>query len=155
MESSNGKPQKATYVMDTDEIKEYLPHRYPFLLVDRILEIEPGKRALGLKAVTINEEFFNGHFPGKAIMPGVLLIEAMAQVGGIMMLSMPEHRGKLAYLAGIENCKFRAPVGPGDVLITECTLVRTRGNMGKVHAEGRVDNQLVVEVDIMFALVAR
>jgi 3-hydroxyacyl-[acyl-carrier-protein] dehydratase len=117
--------------------------------------MEPGKRAVGLKAVTINEPFFLGHFPGKAIMPGVLLIEAMAQVGGMMMLAMEEHRGKLAYLAAIENSRFRNPVVPGDVFITESKLVKARGNMGKVHVEGRVNGLLTVEADIMFALVSR
>jgi 3-hydroxyacyl-[acyl-carrier-protein] dehydratase len=142
-------------VYTADQIQDILPHRYPFLLVDRILEIEPGKRAVGMKAVTVNEPFFTGHFPGKAIMPGVLLIEAMAQVGGIMMLSMEEHKGKLAYIASIENARFRNPVTPGDILISESVLVKVKGNMGKVHVSGRVGGQLVVSADIMFALVAR
>jgi 3-hydroxyacyl-[acyl-carrier-protein] dehydratase len=154
MASSNDE-SKPDFVYNVDQIQEYLPHRYPFLLVDRILEMEPGKRAVGLKAVTINEPFFLGHFPGKAIMPGVLLIEAMAQVGGMMMLAMEEHRGKLAYLAAIENSRFRNPVVPGDVFITESKLVKARGNMGKVHVEGRVNGLLTVEADIMFALVSR
>lgn len=155
MEPSNGKSRPAAPVMDIEQIKDCLPHRHPFLLVDRILELEAGKRAVGIKAVTINEQFFNGHFPGKAIMPGVLLIEAMAQVGGIMMLSVEEHRGKLAYLAGIDNCKFRTPVYPGDTLQSECVLVKTKGNIGKVHAAGYVNGQLAVEADIMFALMSR
>lgn len=153
--ASSKDESKPDYLYNADQIQEYLPHRYPFLLVDRILEMEPGKRAVGLKAVTVNEPHFLGHFPGKAIMPGVLLIESMAQVGGMMMLAMEEHRGKLAYLAAIENTRFRNPVVPGDVFITEAKLVKARGNMGKVHVEGRVNGQLAVESDIMFALVSR
>ncbi|MDR3706894.1 MAG: 3-hydroxyacyl-ACP dehydratase FabZ [Capsulimonadaceae bacterium] len=152
MTSSDGKSKEAATTMDIEQIKDCLPHRYPFLLVDRILELDPGKRAVGMKAVTINEPFFQGHFPIKAIMPGVLVIEAMAQVGGIMILAMEEHRGKLAYLAGIENCKFRLPVLPGDVLVTESTLVRARGSVGKVRVEARVNDKLAVEADIVFAL---
>ena len=141
--------------MDTEAIKEILPHRHPFLLVDRILELEPGKRVVGLKAVSGNEPFFQGHFPGKAIMPGVLLIEVMAQVGGVMMLTVPEHRGKLAYIASIEKAKFRRPVLPGDVLISEVELLKVRGDMGRVRCTARVSGQVVAEAEIMFALVRR
>ena len=155
MESSNGKATPDNYILNIEQIKELLPHRYPFLLVDRVLELDPGKRAVGLKAVTANEQFFEGHFPGKAIMPGVLIIEAMAQVGGIMMLAVENNKGMLAYLAAVDNAKFRGTVVPGDVLITECVLLRTKHNMGKVHAIGRVNGQVVVEADVMFALVPR
>ena len=140
-------------MLDIEAIKKILPHRYPFLLVDRILEVEPGKRALGIKNVTANEEFFQGHFPQRAIMPAVLTIEIMAQVGGVMILSQEEHRGKLAYLGGIDNAKFRRPVVPGDTLHVETELLRARGNMGKVHCTARVGDQLAAEADIMFALV--
>ncbi len=150
--SSSG-PANEKFVYDIEQIKELLPHRYPFLLVDRVLEITPGKHCIGLKAVTINEPFFQGHFPQKAIMPGVLVIEAMAQVGGIMMLAVEGNRGMLAYLAAVDNAKFRAPVVPGDVIITECNLLRIRGNMGKVHAVVRCDGNVVAEADVIFALV--
>src|SRR5437660_5597430 len=103
-------------MLDIEAIREFLPHRYPMLLVDRILEIEPDKRAVGLKNVTINEDFFNGHFPGQAMMPGVLILEAMAQVAGALLLSIPESKNKLAVIASMENARFRKPVVPGDAL---------------------------------------
>ncbi len=140
-------------MLDVEAIREILPHRYPFLLVDRVLEVEPGVRAIGLKNVTVNEEFFQGHFPKNPIMPGVMIIESMAQVGGIMILSHEEHRGKNAVLATVEECKFRRPVKPGDTLIHEATMLRQRGNMGKVRCVARVDDQVVAEAVLMFALV--
>lgn len=140
-------------ILEIDAIRKLLPHRYPFLLVDRILEIETGKRAVGIKNVTANEEFFQGHFPTRSIMPGVLIIEAMAQVGGIMILSMDEHKHKMAYLATIENAKFRRPVVPGDTLTSETVLLRARGSMGKVQCTARVGDQVVAEATILFALV--
>ena len=139
--------------LDIDAIREILPHRYPFLLVDRITEIEPGKRAVGIKNVTANEPFFQGHFPERAIMPGVLLIEVMAQVGGVMILSLPEHRGKLAYIASVDNAKFRRPIVPGDTLTVEVELQRILGTMGKVRCSLRVGDEAAVEATIMFALV--
>jgi len=142
-------------VLDVEAVREILPHRYPLLLVDRILELEPGRRAVGLKNVTINEEFFNGHFPGQAIMPGVLVVEAMAQVGGVLMLSLPEHRHKLAYLGGFDKVRFRKPVVPGDTLITEVEVLRFRGSVGKVRVVGRVNGQVVAEAEMIFALVER
>ncbi len=140
-------------VLEIEAIKEILPHRFPFLLVDRILELEPGKRAVGIKNVTANEPFFQGHFPQRAIMPGVLIIEALAQVGGIMILSVEEHRGKLAYLGTVDGVKFRRPVVPGDTLEIETELLRIRGNMGRVRCATRVSGQDVAEAEIMFALV--
>ena len=139
-------------MLDIEQIRAILPHRYPMLLVDRILEIVPGKSAIGLKNVTVNEEFFNGHFPGQAIMPGVLIIEAMTQVGGVLLLSEPEHAGKLAVIAGVENVRFRKPVVPGDQLISECVVVSLRKNFGKVKLTGRVDNEIVASCDLMFGL---
>jgi 3-hydroxyacyl-[acyl-carrier-protein] dehydratase len=139
--------------LDVEAIKRILPHRYPFLLVDRIVALTPGKHAIGRKSVTINEPFFQGHFPSKAIMPGVLVIESMAQVGGVMMLSVPEHAGKLAYIGGITDARFRRPVVPGDVLECETTLLKSRGEVGKVDCAARVNGELVAEAEIMFALV--
>lgn len=140
-------------VLEIDEIKKILPHRYPFLLVDRILELEPGKRAVGIKNVTANEPFFQGHFPQRAVMPGVLIIEAMAQVGGVMILSVEEHKGKLAYLGTVDGVKFRRPIVPGDTLEMETELLRIRSNMGKVRCTARVGGQEVAAAEIMFALV--
>jgi beta-hydroxyacyl-ACP dehydratase FabZ len=125
------------------------------LLVDRILELEPGKRAVGLKNVTVNEDFFNGHFPGQAMMPGVLIVEAMAQVGGVLMLSAHENQGKLAVLAAMENVRFRKPVVPGDALITEVEVVHVRRTFGKVRMTGRVDGEVVASADLTFGLVDR
>lgn len=136
-----------------ERILGILPHRYPFLLVDRILEIEEGKRAVGLKNVTFNEPFFQGHFPGKPVMPGVLVLECMAQIGGVVLLSQPDNEGKLAYFAGIDRVKFRKPVVPGDTIISEVELVRQRGTMGKVRAVARVNDQIVTEAEFIFALV--
>jgi 3-hydroxyacyl-[acyl-carrier-protein] dehydratase len=142
-------------MLSTEEIRAILPHRYPFLLVDRILELEPGKRAVGLKNVTINEEFFEGHFPGHAVMPGVLVLEAMAQVGGVMLLSMTGNSGKIAYFGRMDKVRFRKPVLPGDTLISETELDWSRGRTGKVKATGRVNNQIVAEGEFIFALVER
>ncbi len=139
--------------LDIEAIKQILPHRYPFLLVDRILTLEPGKRAVGLKNVTVNEPFFQGHFPQRAIMPGVMIIEVMAQVGGVMILSVEEHQGKLAYIGTVDNAKFRRPVVPGDTLEVEVELLRLRGNAGKVKCVARVGGEEAAEAEIMFALV--
>ena len=141
--------------MDVEEIQAILPHRYPFLLVDRILELEPGKRAKGLKSVTFNESFFQGHFPGHPVMPGVLVLEAMAQVGGVLLLTMTGNEGKLAYFGGMDKVRFRKPVLPGDQLITEVELLKNRGGIGKVRVTGRVDGQVVCEGEFIFALVKR
>ena len=141
-------------ILDIDAIKEILPHRYPFLLVDRILELDPGVRAVGLKNVTANEPFFQGHFPLHPVMPGVLIIEAMAQVGGVMILSIEENKGKLAYLGTINEAKFRRPVVPGDALEMEVVLLRIRGNTGKVRCIARVGGQEAASAEILFALVA-
>jgi 3-hydroxyacyl-[acyl-carrier-protein] dehydratase len=142
-------------MLDIEQIRGYLPHRFPMLLVDRILEMEPGKRAIGLKNVTINEDFFNGHFPGQAMMPGVLILEAMAQVGGVLMLSVPDHLTKIPVLGGIENVRFRRPVVPGDTLITEVELVYFRKSFGKVRMVGRVGDEVCASAEMTFGLVDR
>jgi len=142
-------------MLDIEQIRDVLPHRYPFLLVDRILELTPGKSARGYKNVTINEEFFEGHFPGHAVMPGVLVCEAMAQVGGVLLLSMTGNEGKLAYFGGMDRVRFRKPVVPGDVLVTEVEMIATRGNIGKVKAVARVNDEIAAEGEFIFALVDR
>jgi beta-hydroxyacyl-ACP dehydratase FabZ len=139
-------------MMDINQIQSVLQHRYPFLLVDRVLELEPGKRAVGLKNVTVNEAYFNGHFPGNPIMPGVLIVEAMAQVGGILLLASTANEGKLAFFAGIDKIRFRRPVVPGDQLVTEVVLTKTKGDIGRVTVVGKVDGQIVAEGEYLFAL---
>jgi 3-hydroxyacyl-[acyl-carrier-protein] dehydratase len=139
--------------LDIEAIRSILPHREPFLLIDKVIELEPGKRAVGIKNVTINEDFFRGHFPQKAIMPGVLVIEVMAQTGGVMILAQKEHRGKLAYLGTVDSAKFRRPIVPGDVLEVEAKLLRARGNTGRVECVARVGGNIVAEALIMFVLV--
>jgi len=140
-------------IIEVNEIMKRIPHRYPFLLVDRVLELEPGKRGVGIKNVTVNEPFFQGHFPGIPIMPGVLIIEAMAQLGAVIVLGMPENQGKLALFAGIDNVRFRRQVVPGDQLRLEVEITRLRGTIGKGKGRAFVDGELAVEGEIMFALV--
>lgn len=142
-------------MLDIEQIRDVLPHRYPFLLVDRILEVLPDKSARGFKNVTINEEFFEGHFPGHAVMPGVLVCEAMAQVGGVLLLSKTGNEGKLAYFGKMDKVRFRKPVLPGDVLITDVELIASKSNIGKVRAVARVDGEVACEGEFMFALVER
>ena len=138
--------------LDINEIQKILPHRPPMLLVDRITELVPFKSATDIKCVTMNEPFFLGHFPGHPIMPGVLLLEGMAQVGGVTMLYPEEHRGKLALFGGMENVKFKRPVVPGDVVTTKAEIVRVRGVFGVLHADAYVEGELVASADFKFAL---
>jgi len=138
--------------LDINEIMKIIPHRYPFLLIDRILELDPGKKAVGLKNVTVNEPFFQGHFPGFPVMPGVLIIEAMAQVGAVAVLSMPEMEGKLALFAGIDGARFKRQVAPGDRILLEVEILKIRGAIGKGRGLARVDGQLAAEAELMFAL---
>ena len=140
-------------MIETDEIESIIPHRYPFLLVDRILEIEDGKRAVGIKNVTANEWFFEGHFPGKKVMPGVLIVEALAQVAAVTMLHGIESGGKSPLFGGIEHMRFRKPVVPGDQLRLEFTLDKVRGPIGKGSVKATVDGKLAAEGVISFALV--
>jgi 3-hydroxyacyl-[acyl-carrier-protein] dehydratase len=131
--------------MDVQAIMRRIPHRYPMLLVDRILEVEPGRRIVGLKNVTINEPFFQGHFPGHPIMPGVMVVEAMVQVGGVLASFVPGSEGQTAFFAAIDRCRFRRPVRPGDTLITEVIVVRLRTRIGQMQATARVDGTVVAE----------
>lgn len=142
-------------ILSATEIQAIIPHRYPMLLVDRIIELEPMKRAVGIKNVSINEHFFMGHFPEKPVMPGVIILEAMAQVGGVAMLYPEENRGKLAYFAGMEKVKFRKPVTPGDQLRMVAEIIKVRGSIGKVWAEAFVDGHVVAEAEFLFALTSR
>lgn len=137
---------------DINDIKKMLPHRYPFLLVDRVLECEPKKRIVALKNVTANEEFFNGHFPAKPVMPGVLIIESMAQAAGLIMLSEGEYQGKIPYFTGIDNARFRKQIVPGDQVILEVEVLRLKGMVGRVKAVAKVDNQVATEAELMFIL---
>lgn len=136
--------------LDYNAICNILPHRYPFLLVDRIIELEPGKRCVGVKSVTANEEFFQGHFPGQPVMPGVLILESMAQVAGVLTLVSRNTPRALSYFAAIEHARFRRPVQPGDQLITEAKLLVLRGTLCKVHVKCHVDGDLAVEADYTF-----
>lgn len=140
-------------VIDSAEIQRILPHRYPFLLVDRIVELEPLRRAVGIKQVTINEPFFQGHFPGYAVMPGVLIVEAMAQVGGVAVISAPENRDKLALFAGIDNVRFKRQVKPGDTLRIEVAINQIRRGVGAGSGTATVDGELACRGEILFALV--
>ncbi|QGQ48321.1 3-hydroxyacyl-ACP dehydratase FabZ [Metabacillus sediminilitoris] len=139
-------------MLDIQQIKDIIPHRYPFLLVDRVLEVEEGKRAVGIKNVSANEEFFNGHFPEYPVMPGVLIVEALAQVGAVAMLKKEENRGRLAFFAGIDSCRFKRQVVPGDQLRLEVEIIRLRGSLGKGKATATVDGEIACEAEIMFAL---
>ncbi|NTU21739.1 3-hydroxyacyl-ACP dehydratase FabZ [Brevibacillus sp. HB1.2] len=140
--------------LDIMQIQEIIPHRYPFLLIDKIEELELGKRAVGIKNVTVNEPFFQGHFPGYPVMPGVLIVEALAQVGAVAMLSMEEHQGKIGLFAGIDEFRFKDQVKPGDTLVLEVELTRVRGTVGKGHGKALVNGKVVAEGGLMFALTA-
>ena len=146
-------PQPVSAPLDIRRIQQILPHRYPFLLVDRILELVEDKRAVGIKNVTANEHFFVGHFPGHPVMPGVLLIEAMAQVAGVLMLSKSGNEGKLAYILGIDNAKFRKTVVPGDQLRVEVEVKRLKERTGKVQTYAYVEDKVVAEAELTFSLV--
>ena len=139
-------------MMYINEIKEIIPHRYPFLLIDQIEEVVEGEKATGYKNVTVNEPFFEGHFPEYPVMPGVLIVEALAQVGAVAMLKKEDNQGKLAFFTGIDKCRFKRQVQPGDRLKLEVEIVRAKGPMGKGKAKATVDGELACEAEIMFAL---
>lgn len=142
-----------TLQFDVMQIMEMIPHRYPFMLVDRITECVPGKYSKGYKNLTFNEPFFQGHFPGNPIMPGVLQTEAMAQLGAGILMTMPEYKGKLVVYAGIDNCRFKRIVRPGDRLDMEVELVKVKGPIIKSHGKAMVDGKLAVEADMIFSVV--
>lgn len=139
-------------MLDINQIQEIIPHRPPFLLVDKIVEMEEGKRAVGIKNVTMNEPFFTGHFPGYPVMPGVLITEALAQVGAVAILNVEANKGKIGFLAGLDNFRFRGQVVPGDTLELEVEITRLKGSIGKGKATARVEGKVVAEGEIMFAL---
>jgi 3-hydroxyacyl-[acyl-carrier-protein] dehydratase len=138
--------------LEAADIMRIIPHRYPFLLIDRVVELTPGKRVVAMKSVTANEPQFTGHFPGRPIMPGVLMVEALAQAGAVAVLSLPEYRGKLALFAAIDECRFRRTVLPGDTLRLEVTLDKLRGVFGRGRAVASVDGEIAVEATISFVI---
>lgn len=139
-------------VLDSTQIQEIIPHRYPMLLIDRIEELEPGKRAVSLRNVTAHEEVFQGHFPGNPVMPGVLIVEAMAQTGAVALLSLDEFKGKTAYFGGIKSAKFRKVVRPGDQMVIEVVLEKIRGSVGLGKAVARVDGKKACTAEITFMI---
>jgi 3-hydroxyacyl-[acyl-carrier-protein] dehydratase len=139
-------------MLDTDAIMKVIPHRYPFLLLDRVEELDQGERAVGIKNVTANEPFFPGHFPDYPVMPGVLIVEALAQVGAVVLLSLEENEGKIALFAGIDSVRFKRQVRPGDTLRLEVRITKSRGAIGFGEATATVDGQLVCTGELMFAI---
>ena len=147
-------PRENANALTCDEIARILPHRYPFALVDRILDMEPGQWAVGRKCVSGNEAFFCGHFPEYKVMPGVLILEAMAQVGAVAILSLPENQGKIALFGGVKNARFRRKVTPGDVLEMECVLTKRRGPVGIGECKATVNGELACTAELTFAIGA-
>ncbi|MDK2820477.1 MAG: 3-hydroxyacyl-[acyl-carrier-protein] dehydratase [Clostridia bacterium] len=138
--------------METIDIQKILPHRYPFLMVDRILTLEAGKKAVGQKNVTSNEWYFEGHFPGQPVMPGVLIMEALAQVGAVALLSLPEFQGRVALFGGMDKVRFRRQVIPGDVLTLETEIIKLKGRIGKGFGCARIGDELVAQGELTFAI---
>ena len=139
-------------MLNIDEIQKILPHRPPFLLIDRVEELEPGKRATGRKCVSMNEPFFQGHFPGKAVMPGVIILESLAQMGAICMLTVPGNEGKIVYFGGMDKVKFKRQVFPGDVLTLDVEITKSKGSFGVGTAKAFVDEKIAVEAILTFAI---
>lgn len=146
------KEQEKLQTLDSTQIQAILPHRYPMLLVDRVLDYVPGQYAIAQKNTTMNESYFQGHFPGNPVMPGVLIVEALAQTGAIALLTMPEFKGKTAYFGGIKNARFRAMVKPGDTLKLEVKLDKLRGNAGLGQAKAIVDHKVACTAQLIFAI---
>ena len=146
---------RAAHPLSVDEIKEIIPHRYPFLLIDQVVDYEPGKFADARKCVTVNEPFFQGHFPQYPVMPGVLIIEALAQTGAVALLSMPANKGKIALFGGIKNARFRKQVTPGDVLTLHCELVEQHGPVGIGKASAYVDGKRAATAELTFVLTEK
>ena len=143
-------------LLNSNQIQEIIPHRYPFLLVDAVTELEPGKRIVGLKNVTVNEPFFSGHFPGTPVMPGVLIIEAIAQVAAVLVLrEIPDRERKLVYFSGIDKARFRRPVVPGDRLELVVEVLRLKPRLGKLRGEAFVNGARVAEAEILSTIVDR
>ena len=138
--------------LSSNQIQEIIPHRYPFLLVDKITELETGVYAVGIKCVSVNEAHFAGHFPAEQVMPGVLIIEALAQVGAVALMTLEEHKGKIAYFAGINKCRFRRKVIPGDVLRLEVRMTKFKMGLGFAEASATVDGETAVEAELMFSV---
>ncbi len=138
--------------LNHEEIKKILPHRYPFLLVDKITDLVPGESAEGIKLVSANEEYFCGHFPQMAVMPGVLIIEALAQTGAVAVLCEEENKGKIAFFAGIKHARFKKPVKPGDILELKCVMKQRRGAIGIGEATAKVDGKIVCTAELTFAI---
>jgi 3-hydroxyacyl-[acyl-carrier-protein] dehydratase len=145
-------PDEPGAPLDAAQIQAIIPHRYPFLLVDRIVELEPGKRIVGQKLVSMSDGYLQGHFPDYPVMPGVLIVEALAQTGAVLVLRDPAHAGKVPFFARIDNCRFRQPVRPGDLLRLEVEMTSFRSQVGKAHARALVGDTLVCEADLTFAL---
>jgi len=139
-------------LLNSNQIQEIIPHRFPMLLVDQILELEPGVKATGLKNVTANEPFFQGHFPQEHVMPGVLIIEALAQVGAVALLSLEENKGKTAYFGGIKNAKFKRKVIPGDTLTLKTEIIKSRGSVGVGSATAYVGDEIAAKAELTFAI---
>jgi len=138
--------------LNNEEIRKILPHRYPFLLIDRVTECEPGVHAEAIKCVSAGEPYFQGHFPDQPVMPGVLIIEALAQTGAVAMLSLPKNKGKLALFGGIKNARFKKMVVPGDILTLRCDIIQTKGSVGTGTAEATVDGAVAAKAELMFVL---
>ncbi|GLO67631.1 3-hydroxyacyl-ACP dehydratase FabZ [Oceanobacillus kimchii] len=138
--------------MDVEQIKEIIPHRYPFLLVDKVVEIQEGEKVTALKNVSVNEPFFQGHFPEYPVMPGVLILEALAQTGAIAVLNIEENKGKIGFLAGVDKCRFKRQVKPGDQLNLQVEIIRMKGPIGKGKGIATVDGEVACEAEITFAI---
>ncbi|HRI44197.1 MAG TPA: 3-hydroxyacyl-ACP dehydratase FabZ [Fimbriimonadaceae bacterium] len=145
----------AAQSMDIREIMRYLPHRFPMLLVDRIIEVVPGVRCRGLKCVTMNEAFFDGHYPGMPIMPGVLIVEAMAQAGAVILLTSPEYAGSVPVIGAIDDVKFKRPIVPGDTLISDVELLWIRSGVGRIKAVATVEGQVAASMELTFKMIPR